>query len=607
MPRLRKLRLMPTVRTFAPLFVLSLAGLSAGLALLPPAEAGPGAPTPTLPSATRGPVAVVFDPSGKQAFIAESDEGAVAVVDVLTGKVLRRIPTGGKQPTAMAYHPSGTLLVANTFSGSVAALDVRTGARTGPLPLRGEPSGVAITPDGKRAFVSVPQLDQVAVLDLPELKVARRIPVGKQPRPVVLTPDGRSVLVANSRGGDVSFIDTSSLEETRRVSLTGVNLRGLSVSADGRRAYVTGQIAANSRATREPLDIWTNTLFTIDLERPAPSNDSLRANFGAEGWLDFSQAPSPDPDGVVAIGGDLAAVTLGGSDETLLVRATGPFLRTYDPVILRRATVGARPRGLALTPDRKQLWVANELGSSITVLDLPSMRPVRKIELGIPNRRDLRLEGRYLFGNAQLTKGRQFTCTSCHPYGGADGLTWEFAHVPDGLRFRNSRNLRGGITLTAPFRWSGHDKDIEDFFQEEVTGLLQGPRQNHNALHALWNLVDQFPMPPNPYRDEGDQLTAAAKRGKLLFEGKAGCISCHSGEFNGGTGMKAWIGTTNEGQKLDVPHLLGAYDSAPYLHDGRAATLEEVFQKYNPSQRHGHANELSNEQLADVIRYVKEL
>lgn len=598
---------MPTARPFAPLLAFSLAGLCAGTALLPPAGAEPDSPAPLLPTATRGPVSVVFDPSGKQAFVAESDEGAVAVVEVATGKVLRRLPTGGKQPTGLAYHPGGMLLVANTFSGSVAAFDVRTGTRTGLLPLRGEPSGVAIAADGKRAFVSVPQLDQVAVLELPALKLERRIPVGKQPRPLALTPDGRTLLVANSRGGDVSFIDTASLEESRRVSLTGVNLRGLAVSPDGRRAYVTGQIAANSRATREPLDIWTNTLFTIDLERPAPSSDSLRADFGAEGWLDFSQAPSPDPDGVVAIGGDLAAVNLGGSDQTLLVRVMGPFLRTYDPAILRRTDVGARPRGLALTPDRKQLWVANELDSSISVLDVPGLRPVRKITLGIPSRRDLRLEGRYLFGNARLTKGRQFTCVSCHPFGGTDGLTWEFAHVPDGLPFRNSRNLRGGITLTAPFRWSGHDKDIEEFFQEEVTGLLQGPRQNHNALHALWNLLDQFPMPPNPYRDEGDRLTAAAQRGKALFEGKAGCVNCHSGEFSGGTGMKAWIGTTNEGQELDVPHLLGAYESAPYLHDGRAATLEEIFEKYNPSQRHGQAHKLSEAELADVLRYVREL
>jgi YVTN family beta-propeller protein len=603
---------MPTSRTFASLFVLAFAGLSAGTALLPPVVAAPDRPGPalpglTLPNATRGPVAVVFDTAGKQAFVAESDEGTVAVVDVLTGKVLRRLPTGGKQPTALAYHSGGTLVVANTFSGSVAAIDARTGQRTGLLPLRGEPSAIAISADGKRAFVSVPQLNEVAVLDLPELKLARRIAVGKRPRPLALTPDGRTLLVANARGGDVSFVDTATLAETRRVSLTGVNLRGLSVSADGRRAYVTGQIAANSRATREPLDIWTNTLFTLDLERPVPSADSLRADFGAEGWLDFSQAPSPDPDGVVAIGGDLAAVTLGGSDQTVLVRATGPFLRTYDPVIVRRAAVGARPRGLTVTPDRKQLWVANELDSSLSVLELPSLRPLRKIELGVPNRRDLRLEGRYLFGSATLTKGRQFTCTSCHPNGNTDGLTWEFAHVPDGLPFRNTRNLRGGITLTAPFRWSGHDKDIEEFFQEEVTGLLQGPRQGHNALHALWNLVDQFPMPPNPYRDEGDQLTAEAKRGKLLFEGKAGCIQCHSGELNGGTGLKASVGTTLAGQELDVPHLLGAYDSPPYLHDGRAATLEEIFQKYNPTQQHGQAHKLAPGELADLIRYVREL
>ena len=599
--------MMPTARTIAPLFVLALAGLSAGTALLPPAIAGPDLPAPALPPATRGPVALVFDPSGKQVFVAESDEGSVAVLDVATGKVLRRLQTGGKQPTALAYHPGGILVVANTFSGSVAAFDTRSGKRTGLLPLRGEPSGVAITADGKYAFISVPQLDEVAVLDLPELKLAKRIPVGKQPRPMALTPDGRTLLVANSRGGDVSFVDTASLAETRRVGLTGVNLRGLSVSADGRRAYVTGQIAANSRATREPLDIWTNTLFTIDLERPVPSADNLRADVGAEGWLDFSQAPSPDPDGVAAIGGDLAAVTLGGSDQTVLVRATGPFLRTYDPVILKRTAVGARPRGLAVTPDRKQLWVANELDSSLSVLDLPSLRIVRKIELGIPSRRDLRLVGRYLFGNASLTKGRQFTCTSCHPNGNSDGLTWEFAHVPDGLPFRNSRNLRGGITLTAPFRWSGHDKDIEEFFQEEVTGLLQGPRQNHDALHALWNLVDQFPMPPNPYRDEADQLTAPAKRGKLLFEGTAGCNQCHSGEMNGGTGLKAAVGTTGEDQQLDVPHLLGVYDSAPYLHDGRASTLEEIFEKYNPTRQHGQAHKLTREELADVIRYVREL
>lgn len=599
---------MSTVRTAVPLLALTLTSAVLAAALLPPAEADQELPAPRLPVATRGPVRILFDDAGKQAFVAESDEGAVAVVDVATGRVLRRMPTGGKQPGGLALHSNGTLLVTNGFSGSVVALSAETGKRLGLLSLRGEPADVAISPDGKRAYVSLAQLDEIAVLELPRLRVLKRIPVGDRPRPLVLSADGRTLLVANFQGGDVSLIDTVSQRETRRVALTGVNLRGITLSPGGGRAFVTGQIAANTRATREPLDIWTNTVFTFDVNRPPSAEDAAGpADVGAEGWLDFSLGASPDPDGVVAIREDLVAVTLAGSDQTLLVKTPGPYKRSYDPEILERVAVGARPRGLALTPDRKQVWVVNELDSTISVLDAADLRPRRKIELGIPMRRDLRLEGRYLFGNARLAKGRQFTCASCHPFGNTDGLTWEFAHVPDGLPFRNTRNLRGGITLTAPFRWSGHEEDIEVFFQDEVTGLLQGPKQAHGPLHALWNLVDQFPMPPNPYRDEGDKLTAAALRGQALFTGKAGCGDCHAGELFGGTGIKAFVGTTRDEQALDVPHLHGAHDSAPYLHDGRSKTLEEIFERHNSAQKHGKAHLLTRPELADLLRYVREL
>ena len=75
----------------------------------------------------------------------------------------------------------------------------------------------------------------------------------------------------------------------------------------------------------------------------------------------------------------------------------------------------------------------------------------------------------------------------------------------------------------------------------------------------------------------------------------------------GGTGLKGWVGTTGEGVPLDVPHLVGAYETPPYLHDARAKTLEEVFGKHNRAQRHGGAHRLSEEELADVLRYVREL
>ena len=75
----------------------------------------------------------------------------------------------------------------------------------------------------------------------------------------------------------------------------------------------------------------------------------------------------------------------------------------------------------------------------------------------------------------------------------------------------------------------------------------------------------------------------------------------------GGTGRKAWVGTMAEDRPLDVPHLVGAYDSAPYLHDGRAATLRDTFRQHNALGRHGHADQLTETELDQVLEYVREL
>lgn len=555
---------------------------------------------PKLPPATRGPVRILFSPTGDRAYVLEKDEGAVAVLEARTGKLLKRLPTGGQQPTAAAALSAHELLVAHTFSGSVTLLNTETGARRD-LPLRGEPSGIAVTKDGRLALVTLAQLDEVAVLDLPALTVKTRIPVGRRPRAIALSPDGSTALVAALQSGQVSTLDIAGLRETRRAQLTGVNLRDIVFSADGKRAYVSGQIPANTRSTDEPLDIWTNTVFRMDL-RP-------EAKFaGAEGWIDFSDAPSSDPDGLVAYGAEeRVAVVVSGSDEVLRIETPGPHMMTYDPVVEKRVKVGPRPRGLTMTPDRKQLWVASELDNSVTVLDAGTLATVRRIDLGTPGRVDVRMPGRYLFGSSKLTKGGQFSCASCHPDGGSDGLQWEFVHVPDGLVFRNSRSLRGGITETAPFRWSGHEKRIEDFFQDEVRGLLHGPALDEGSLQALRRFVEGLSLPANPYRAEGGAFSAQGLRGKALFEGKAGCAGCHNGPRSGGTGTKGWVGTTPEGRELDVPHLAGSYDSPPYLHDARADTLEDIFRKHNREKRHGSAHTLSDEELADVLRYVREL
>jgi cytochrome c peroxidase len=58
---------------------------------------------------------------------------------------------------------------------------------------------------------------------------------------------------------------------------------------------------------------------------------------------------------------------------------------------------------------------------------------------------------------------------------------------------------------------------------------------------------------------------------------------------------------------FDTPALLRISTTAPYLHDGRAATLEEVLTRYNTAGLHGRAADLSIGQLADLVEYLKSL
>src|SRR5438067_1694298 len=135
-------------------------------------------PLPRLgPGGTRGPSALAFSADGKTLYVAEQDEGAVAVLDPGSGKLLASIPSGGKEPTALALSADGkTLAVTNGFSGSLGIIDTEKRALRASVPIPGGPWGVAIV--GGQAFVSVSQLNRIAVVDLAAGKVVARIALG---------------------------------------------------------------------------------------------------------------------------------------------------------------------------------------------------------------------------------------------------------------------------------------------------------------------------------------------------------------------------------------------------------------------------------------------
>jgi cytochrome c peroxidase len=67
------------------------------------------------------------------------------------------------------------------------------------------------------------------------------------------------------------------------------------------------------------------------------------------------------------------------------------------------------------------------------------------------------------------------------------------------------------------------------------------------------------------------------------------------------------VGTTKDrdsGKPLDTPTLVEVWRTAPYLHDGRAATMADVLTRCNPDDRHGATTSLSPDEIGQLAEYV---
>jgi mono/diheme cytochrome c family protein/cytochrome c5 len=130
------------------------------------------------------------------------------------------------------------------------------------------------------------------------------------------------------------------------------------------------------------------------------------------------------------------------------------------------------------------------------------------------------------------------------------------------------------------------------------------------ALQA-YQLSLKAPVPP-----AGSFDAAAALRGKLVFEGAGKCVSCHSGALFTDANSRLHppsdsmaepespsYASRSATKQYRTSPLKGAWQHAPYFHNGSAATLEDVAQTYNARMSLG----LSDSQVADLAQYLKSL
>jgi cytochrome c peroxidase len=298
----------------------------------------------------------------------------------------------------------------------------------------------------------------------------------------------------------------------------------------------------------------------------------------------------------------------------------GDDLGLSSRYVVSRIPTGSNPMGLRLSPEGKRLYVAEQLADRVAVVSVDSLRVVGEIDLGGPRRTTFVRRGQRLFHSAGHTLQGQFSCRTCHPEGHTDGLTYNIEADQLGRDIVNNLSLRE-LQGTAPFKWSG--KNVSLYRQCGFRFAKFFTRTQAYSEQELDQLVAyelSLTYPHNRYRSASGELTPSQERGRRTFERGVTndgreipvanrCVTCHLPPrytnrqmFDVGT-----KGPTDRNSKFDTPALVNLYDSPPYLHDGRAATLEEIWTRFGNENRHGQVTDLTKSQLNDLIEYLRTL
>ena len=528
--------------------------------------------------------------------------------------------------------------------------------RTIELGVAAAPFGVVTNPARDKVFVTLQGPGEVVAFDAASGGELARGKAGNLPAGIAVSADGSRVLVTSlispQDHGEVHELDGITLGTVRVHALAldpgpdgeggsrGVPnyLRQVVISPDGASALVPSKkdnvlrgVARDGLALTFETSVRT-IVSQLDLdEQRRASGSTLDFNNRA---LGLAAAFSPL--------GDYFFVAMLGSGGISMVDA-------YNG-----NAVGGLPK-VAIAPDgvaldgAGRLFVHAFLSRKVIVFDasaalagtafeLPMLAEIATIET--EKLAPAVLSGKKIFYDAsdpRMTQHGYISCASCHLDGFEDGRVWDFTDRGEGLR--NTTSLLGKRgTGHGRLHWSANFDEVQDF-EHDIrnafggTGFLSdadfktgtrnttlgdpkaGVSRELDALAAYVTSLDR--VRPSPFRAADGALTADGRAGREIFA-SAGCAECHGGpDFtDSSAGLLHDVGTLQptSGKRLggaldgiDTPTLRGIWATAPYLHDGSAATLLDVVGARNPDDRHGRTSALSESERDALVSYLLQI
>ena len=626
-----------------------LLALLALLASLPAcSRSNPADLTPNSTPASSGdlsPAALAISPNGQSLYIACSTAKQVLVFNTAQRLITKRLPLPG-EPSGLVLSPDGARLYV-TCAGPVSqvcVMELPSGKVVQTLTAGYTALGPVLCPDGKTLFVCNRFNDAVSLFDLRQGREESRIPVAREPVCAALTRDGRCLLVANHlpRGrsdlpyvaATVSVINVAQRKVIKELRLPNgsINLRQICMSPDGKYACLAQTVGRFQVPVTHLARGWVNTsaltlidfaslevLNTVLLDDPdrGAANPWAAAWSGDGHWLCITHAGTHELSVIdfPALLKKLAALPATPPPPSVKDSYTSSRSRADVPNDLsflyelrcRVQLHGHGPRALAIAGNRA--FVAGYFSDSLDMVDLSAATPVAEaVALGPEHLMTQARRGEMYFNDATICFQGWQSCASCHDDDArVDGLNWDLLNDGIGnpkdtkslvLSYKTPPVMSLGVRATAEIAVrNGIANSLASSVPEEVPA-------------AIDEWLKSLKPAPSPHWVNG-RLSEAARRGEKLFQSPdTGCANCHEPELF--TDLHAYdVGTQNpfdrDDKEFDTPTLRELWRTAPYLHDGSAATIRDVLTTRNPKDQHGKTSHLSAQQLDDLAEYLLSL
>jgi YVTN family beta-propeller protein len=613
------------------------------------------------------PVELKFSPDGQRLYVVCEGNGSVLAIDTSTRQVVGRVKVGSK-PRGLAISPDGrTLYVSNSWSDTVSEIDARALQVRRTLKAGWGPVGLTTDRSGKFLYVANSVGNDVSLFDLTTGAEIKRFMTQRYPEQMLLSRDGRHVYVSNILPhfgpydkppvSELLVIDAVKQIIEDRIPIPGAiemrhiaeapkalggyllvpeirpkNLGPLisvaqgwvmthgiaiirqrqSLSADQAAKPLLNAAHNNAGAVREPPQQVTQVVL-----------DDIDYYFAGENGVAFT------PDGRYALLTASEANMLTVIDTARLARrlhevASDELPNRLDSArtfVVRRLETGSNPQAVVVSPNGRLAYVANRLEDTLTVVDLAKFQIASTLDLGGPKELTAIRRGERLFNAAKYCFQGQFACATCHPNSHLDGLAWNLETPQLGRDRVANRTLRG-IKDTAPYKWNGKNPDLATQCGPRIAKFLfRSEGFNTHELEDLITYLNQIPLPPNRHLAPDGQLTEAQERGKAIFyrtQKNDGtmipvynqCATCHPADSHYTSRSSFDVGSASKYDTIsafDTPQLDRVYEDGPYLHNGQALTLEEIWTVFNNNDTHGVTSDMAKEQLNDLIEFLKTL